>query len=106
MARYNPLGKVPALVTDEGEYWFDSPIIAEYIELLDIAPAMLPGEPLAALKVRQLEALADGIMDAGLSRCASRLAPPRSSQKLNCYASGRRSPAVWICWKAIWRTVR
>ena len=50
VARYNPLGKVPALVTDEGEYWFDSPIIAEYIELLDIAPAMLPREPLAALK--------------------------------------------------------
>ena len=63
VARYNPLGKVPALVTDEGEHWFDSP---KYIELLDIAPAMLPGEPLAALKVRQLEALADGIMDAGL----------------------------------------
>ena len=63
VARYNPLGKVPALVTDEGEYWFNSPIIAEYIELLDIEPAMLPREPLAALKVRQL---ADGIMDAGL----------------------------------------
>jgi hypothetical protein len=29
---------VPALVTDEGEYWFDSPIIAEYIELLGVAP--------------------------------------------------------------------
>ena len=66
VAQYNPLGKVPALVTDDGEYWFDSPIIAEYIELLDIAPAMLPREPLASLKVRQLEALADGIMDAGL----------------------------------------
>ncbi|EBQ9461436.1 glutathione S-transferase, partial [Salmonella enterica subsp. enterica serovar Wangata] len=66
VARYNPLGKVPALVTDAGEYWFDSPIIAEYIELLDIAPAMLPRDPMAALKVRQLEALADGIMDAAL----------------------------------------
>lgn len=66
VAQYNPLGKVPALVTDNGEFWFDSPIIAEYIELLDIAPAMLPREPLASLKVRQLEALADGIMDAGL----------------------------------------
>ena len=66
VAQYNPLGKVPALVTDDGEYWFDSPIIAEYIELLDIAPAMLLREPLASLKVRQLEALADGIMDAGL----------------------------------------
>ncbi len=25
VARYNPLGKVPALVTDDGECWFDSP---------------------------------------------------------------------------------
>ncbi|MGK4654005.1 glutathione S-transferase, partial [Salmonella enterica] len=43
-----------------------SPIIAEYIELLDFAPAMLPRDPMAALKVRQLEALADGSMDAAL----------------------------------------
>ena len=63
---YNPLGKVPALVTDEGDVWYDSPIIAEYIELLNISPAMLPDEPLAALKMRQIEALADGIMDAAL----------------------------------------
>lgn len=66
VAQYNPLGKVPALVTDEGECWFNSPIIADYIELLDIAPAMLPQDAKAALKLRQLEALADGIMDAAL----------------------------------------
>lgn len=41
VAQYNPLGKVPALITDEGEVWFDSPIIAQYIELLAIAPALL-----------------------------------------------------------------
>lgn len=66
VAQYNPLGKVPALVTDDGECWFNSSIIADYIELLDIAPAMLPKEPKAALKIRQMEALADGIMDAAL----------------------------------------
>lgn len=66
VAHYNPLGKVPALVTDEGEVWYDSPIIAAYIESLEVEPAMLPDDPKAALKVRQLEALADGIMDAGL----------------------------------------
>lgn len=66
VAQYNPLGKVPALVTDDGETWFDSPIVAEYIELLDIAPAMLPREPKAALEIKQIEALADGIMDAAL----------------------------------------
>jgi len=63
VAQYNPLGKVPALVTDEGDYWFDSPIIAEYIELLGVAPAMLPADPKAALAMKQIEALADGIMD-------------------------------------------
>ncbi|WP_312211741.1 glutathione S-transferase [Pseudescherichia sp.] len=66
VAHYNPLGKVPALVTDEGEVWYDSPIIAAYLELLDVAPAMLPQEPKAALKLRQIEALADGVMDAAL----------------------------------------
>lgn len=76
VAQYNPLGKVPALVTDDGEYWFDSPIIAEYIEKLDIAPAMVPREPKAALYIRQIEALADGIMDAALASVREQARPP------------------------------
>ena len=75
VAQYNPLGKVPALVTDEGEYWFDSPIIAEYIELLGVAPAMLPADPKAALAVKQVEALADGIMDAALTSVREQARP-------------------------------
>ena len=66
VAQYNPLGKVPALVTDDGECWYDSPIIAQYIELLGVAPQMVPSDPQQALRIRQLEALADGIMDAAL----------------------------------------
>ncbi len=73
---YNPLGKVPALVTGEDEYWFDSPVIAEYLELLDIAPALIPREPKAALKMRQMEALADGIMDAALVSVREQQRPP------------------------------
>jgi len=79
VARYNPLGKVPALVTDDGECWFDSPIIAQYIELLNVAPTMVPREPKAALQVRQLESLADGIMDAGLT-IVRELARPAAQQ--------------------------
>lgn len=79
VAQFNPLGKVPALVTDDGEYWFDSPIIAQYIELLGIAPEMVPHDPLAALKVRQLESLADGIMDTGLASVRE-LARPAAQQ--------------------------
>ncbi|EPT5090334.1 glutathione S-transferase [Escherichia coli] len=66
VTQFNPLGKVPVLVTEEGECRFDSPIIAEYIELMNVAPAMLPRDPLESLRVRKIEALADGIMDAGL----------------------------------------
>ena len=83
VAQYNPLGKVPALVTDDGDCWYDSPIIAQYLELLGIAPAMLPAEPKAALKLRQIEALADGVM-----------------------ASAKRSRAVSMRWKAMRVTER
>lgn len=93
VAQYNPLGKVPALVTDNGEQWFDSPIIAQYLEQLGVAPALLPDDLLEALKVRQLEALADGIMDAGLVHVRELQRPAaqqsetellRQREKINC----------------------
>lgn len=63
----NPLGKVPVLITDEGEAFFDSPVIAGYLETLGAAPAMLPADALEAVRVRQSEALADGITDAAVA---------------------------------------
>lgn len=35
----NPLGKVPVLIADDGEVFYDSPIVAEYLELLTVEPA-------------------------------------------------------------------
>lgn len=63
---YNPLGKVPALVTDAGNIWYNSSIIAAWLELQHHEPAFLPADPQAALAVRQLETLADGVCDAAL----------------------------------------
>ena len=63
---YNPLGKVPALVGDDGEVWYDSPVIALYLETLGGIP-LLPAERTASLPVRQTEALADGIADAAVA---------------------------------------
>ncbi|MDX5445354.1 MAG: glutathione S-transferase [Zoogloeaceae bacterium] len=62
----NPLGKVPVFVTDEGETFFDSPVIAGWIENLSAAPRLLPADPVESVRVRQLEALADGITDAAV----------------------------------------
>ncbi|MBM6532771.1 glutathione S-transferase N-terminal domain-containing protein, partial [Klebsiella pneumoniae] len=62
--RYKTLVKLPAQVTDDGECWFDSQVIAQYLELLGVAPPMIPADPRAALRMRQLEALAEGVMEA------------------------------------------
>ncbi len=42
--------------------------------------------------MRKIEALADGIMDAGLVSVVNRRVRRRSSLKMNCYASGRNQP--------------
>lgn len=63
----NPLGKVPVLVADDGEIWFDSPVIAAYVDTLPGGSPLLPADPAAALRVRRLEALADGVTDAAVA---------------------------------------
>lgn len=72
---YNPLGKVPALVDDHGECWYNSSIIAARLETLPQAPKLLPEEAFSAVKVRQLETLADGICDAALIIVREQLRP-------------------------------
>jgi glutathione S-transferase len=62
---FNPLGKVPALVTDEGETLFDSPVIAEYLDGLG-GERFLPAGGIERAKVKRQEALGDGIVDAGI----------------------------------------
>lgn len=64
----NPLGKVPALITDGGEVLFDSPVICEYLDSLHDGHKLVPvsgGERWAQLR---LQALGDGIMDAALTK--------------------------------------
>ena len=63
----NPLGKVPVLIADSGETFYDSPVIAGYLETLGAAPALLPADALDAVRVRQTEALADGVTDAAVT---------------------------------------
>jgi glutathione S-transferase len=60
----NPLGKVPALVLDDGRVVHDSSVIVEYLETLGAPPALIPSDPAGRVTHRQIEALADGICDA------------------------------------------
>jgi glutathione S-transferase len=60
----NPLGKIPALVTDDGQPIYDSRVICRYID--DLAGGRLyPKAPLL-WQTLTLEATADGILDAAI----------------------------------------
>ena len=61
----NPLGKIPVLLTDEGEALYDSRVICEYLDTLHEGHRLLP-EGAARWPVLRLAALADGLMDAAL----------------------------------------
>ena len=67
IGEFNPLGKVPALVADDGEILYDSPVIAEYLDSLPGAPRLIPAAGMERARVRRDEALADGIADAGIT---------------------------------------
>jgi glutathione S-transferase len=63
---YNPIGKVPALVLDDGDSLYDSPVIAEYVDSLPGAQ-FIPAPIGERVRVRRDEALGDGIADAGIA---------------------------------------
>ena len=79
----NPLGKVPVLESDEGEVFFDSPVIAGYLEALDRPPHFMPRDGMAAVRVRQTEALADGILDAAVLAHLERMRPAEAQLPSN-----------------------
>ena len=62
----NPLGKVPCLVMEGGEALFDSRVIVEYLDTLSPVGKLIPAVGRERAEVKTWEALADGVMDAGL----------------------------------------
>ena len=62
----NPLSKVPALILDDGETLFDSPVIAAYLLSLSPGHALLATSGMAHWHGLTTEALADGILDAAI----------------------------------------
>ena len=76
LAGHNPLSKVPALITDDGESLFDSPVICEYLDSLHDGPKLFP--PAGAARWRELrrQALGDGVLDAAVLCRMEGLRPP------------------------------
>ncbi|HZL39904.1 MAG TPA: glutathione S-transferase family protein [Pseudolabrys sp.] len=62
----NPVGKIPALILDDGEAYCDSPVILDYLDHLAGGGRIVPREPKARFAALRLQALCDGILDASL----------------------------------------
>jgi glutathione S-transferase len=62
----NPLGKVPALVLADGKTLYDSRVICEYLDARHGGTKLFPASGDARWTALRRQALADGIMDAGV----------------------------------------
>lgn len=72
----NPLGKIPVLMTDDGEALFDSRVICEYLDSLHDRSKLFPADPAKRWKTLRLAALADGLMEAAVLTRYEQVARP------------------------------
>jgi glutathione S-transferase len=63
---HNALGKIPTLVLDDGTALYDSRVIVEFLDHASPLNRLLPADFRDRVQVRRWEALADGVVDAGM----------------------------------------
>lgn len=86
----NPLGKVPALLLDDGTGLYDSPVICAYLDghAYATGPDLIPAHGSSRWRVLRAEALADGALDLALGLTLERRKP-----------EAERSPTTAARWR-------
>jgi glutathione S-transferase len=74
---WNPLGKLPVLILDDGTHLYDSRVIVEYIDLVSPVSRLIPEPARQRIAVKKWEALADGVCDATSLIVNERRRPPQ-----------------------------
>jgi len=64
---HNPLGKIPVLLLDDGTPLYDSRVIVEFLDNISPIRRLIPKGNRERIAVRRWEALADGVLDAGVA---------------------------------------
>ena len=91
LAGENPLMKIPALTTDNGELLFDSPVICEYLDSLAGGGKLFPIGRTRWAALRQ-QALGDGILDA-LILCRYEIAARPEEKRFAGWTDGQMRKA-------------
>lgn len=66
LSKANPVNKIPALVLEDGSTLYDSPVICEYLQTLAPERALVAASGAERWRVLRLQALCDGVLDAGI----------------------------------------
>ena len=67
ITQYNPLGKVPTLILDDGSSLYDSRVIVEFLDGFSAESPLIAKDFLLKISTRRWEALADGVTDAAVA---------------------------------------
>ena len=96
LRRQNPLGKIPALILENGETIFDSAVIVDYLDWLAGGGKIIPSEPQARFRSLTQQALADGIAEAAVLIRYEILwrEPPQRSEKWIAYQNEKIARAL------------
>jgi len=78
--KLNPLGKVPCLIMEDGYAMQDSRVIVEYLDAVSPVCKLLPPNGRERADIKCWEALADGVLDAGVLVRLERTQRPQSQQ--------------------------
>jgi glutathione S-transferase len=81
VAEFNPLGKVPVLVTDDGAAIYDSSVIVEYLDTISPVGRLIPEPGRQRIQVKRWEALADGLMEAAGLMVVEGRRPPKQQRR-------------------------
>lgn len=80
---FNPLGKVPVLILDDGATLYDSRVIVEYLDTVTPVSRLIPEGNRQRISVKRWEALADGVVDAAALIFIERTQRPPEQQSAN-----------------------
>ncbi len=76
MPKFNPLGKIPALILDDDSILYESKVICEYMDSLHDGPKLFPSGP-ARWPALMLQGLADGIAEAVIIAAMNKVMRPK-----------------------------
>jgi glutathione S-transferase len=94
--KHNPLGRIPALITDHGHAVYDSRVICEYLAHRAGNKSLLPDEPVKRFRVLTLQALGQGMAEAAVA-LRYELATRPEAARWQEFAERNRSRLIAAC---------